>query len=195
MFDPTKLDGTIHGLRRDAVSLRELADELTQAVSSVVWGCPRAERFRRGFVDRRRDLLRRADELDGVADQVVALKRDVERQLRYIEAIARAVADFFDSVREAAVAAARAAQQAAEDVVGGLVKAGTSLLTGDLGGVRDGIDDVASPFGHWPWQPIAVPPPGDARWLEVDRYMRLKSGSADAHGVLYAAPEPPRGRS
>ena len=195
MFDPTKLDGTINGLRGDADSLRHEAAELSRAVASTVWTCPRAVRFRSDFESHRLDLLGRAKELDRIADQVVALKGDVERELMYIKAIAEAVAEFFENVQGAALAAARAVQQAAENAGEAAWNVIKGVATGDLGGVRDGIDDVGSLFREWPWRPIHLPLPGDPSWREVDQYMRMKSGSADAHGAVYRAPSTPTRRT
>jgi len=191
VFDPTKLDGIISGLRTDADSLRGVASRLSSEVSSTVWTCPRADRFRQDFERHRQDLVRRAGELDRIARQVVALKADVQRELRYIAAIEQAVFDFFENVAKAALAAAQAVEQGAKKLVGDVLKVGKGVLTGDSGEVRDGINDIGSLFGHWSWQPTSLPPAGDPRWRDVDRYMRQKSHTADAHHVPYGPPPPP----
>lgn len=204
MFNPTALQPIINDLRRDAGELRARRSKLVSTMDSLLWEGPRGDRYRARTAQRAAEYERRAAELEHVAAQVADLKREVERELRYLVEIQaqfqRFVSDTRQAVRRVAEAAERAMSSAQSVIFGAakLVEAAGEVATGDLAGARQDLDSARRRFTEAQEELRQITllesrhsgrPAGDRGWREADAEARQRALRASVGGVRYRAPQ------
>ncbi|MDG4787125.1 hypothetical protein O7626_14500 [Micromonospora sp. WMMD1102] len=148
--DPDELDRLAGRLRQRAGEVRERAADHERQGHTARWVSVSAQVYRDRVTQDRRRADQTADELDRVADAVVAHAQDVRELIARIARIEEQVTGWFDS-------AAQRLRDLAPLAGGPLLKAA-----------------VEAPWAGWSVQPGNLPASGDRRWLEVGEFMRGK---------------------
>jgi len=193
MFNPTSLDPIVKSLRRDADELRKRKTNLRKSIDSIPWDGARADRFRSRISHRAEAYDKRATDLLRIADQVVSLKAEVERELRYLREIERRFRQFISDAQRAAHAALNAAQHALHGAEKALEVA-VDVVTGDLDEAKRDFHAAESQFNQAMnvlsglEQKHSSVPTGDPRWRHADSDARRQSGSREVYCANYSVP-------
>ncbi|MEE6258081.1 WXG100 family type VII secretion target [Plantactinospora sonchi] len=148
--DPDELDRLAGRLRRQAAQVRQMAADHEREGRNARWVSLAAQSYRdRLGQDRARADLA-ADELDGVADALVAHAREVRDRIALIARIEDQVTGWFSTT-------VQRLREVAPLAGGPLLTVATEL-----------------PWAGWPFQPGRLPASGDRQWLEVGEFMRGK---------------------
>lgn len=148
--DPDELDRLAGRLRSRAGEVREQTADHERRGRSARWVSVSAQSYRDRVAQDRVRADRVADDLDRVADTVVAHAQEVRELLALIARIEDEVTGWFET-------AAQRLRDYAPLAGGPLLKAA-----------------VEAPWAGWPFQPGNLPASGDRKWLEVGEFMRGK---------------------
>lgn len=151
--DPQDLERHAQVLRHDATELRRQAREQVAHAAGMVWHSLAADACRRQIDADQQRVERVATELDEAAAALTAHADTVRERLAQIAAIERAVRTWFTGQLGAV-----------GDVLESAVDAAGNLVTR--------VAHRPPPWEGWPVSPYTLPPPGDARWLEIGHFMR-----------------------
>ncbi|MGI5145120.1 WXG100 family type VII secretion target [Plantactinospora sp. CA-294935] len=146
--DPDELDRLAGRLRQRAAEVRERAADHERQGQAARWVSVSAQAYRDQVGRDRRQADQVADELDAVADAVVAHAQEVRELIALIARIEEQAKAWF-------AATAERMKELAPLVGGPLMKAA-----------------MEAPWAGWPVQPGNLPASGDQRWLEVGDFLR-----------------------
>ncbi|MFI7589845.1 hypothetical protein ACIB24_22470 [Spongisporangium articulatum] len=140
--DPDELERLAVGIREQAQGVREQAQARLQRSEQATWASSAAEEWRQRVREETTHANTSADTLDEAAQALIAHAAEVRERLAAIAAAEKAVTGWF---KDRWNDLERVASTATGDAVRGIETAAQEL--------RDG------------W--ASLPPPGDARWLEL----------------------------